>query len=539
MNKRLLATLGLLTLAPLLMPSAGYGYMPYPQRAPAHMYQPPGGPQFRPMPQNNVRGTPPASYQTPTYNYNQQQAPRLRPQVEFELKDKTPYVQENTLLTLRVISGSNLQRIDPILPQNQSVMFHKVKDPTVRTRMAGSQRQIVNEMVYMLVPLRAGEIEVPISVEVESGGQSMTVESKQPLRLNPQAAVPGVVPWLPLEQLALTSNIDAPVDVEEGEPLSLVLKLTAAGATGAQLPSMERLLRSPDFRVYREKTDTEGGLSQNGRHVMGVRTEHYTLVPKYGGKLRLPSARLTWYNVNSNSVEHTSLPIRTLQAGGTEGALGRFFGSETHEGSLFPGGYASAFWMPLLGLFLLLTGYWIGVWYKSKGETDRPSPLAPLTAALRDKLGGLGRRTNHALGHLNPLRYWHRLMARAANMLPTSVRFWFWVRCANDEQDPGLWCKTLQFLSCRQLAMSPYAPLPAMAEKVIQFQPRSNPEKVRSLFKQLDSAIYGNEPLNFEHWKRELKREVRPVLLRRKSSRSDQGRHKGGELPALNPKAAA
>jgi hypothetical protein len=540
MNRSKLAAVCLLGITPLLLPIGADAY--YPQRAPGPLYQPPGGLQYRPVPQNNGRGTPPANYQTPAYGYNRQQGTQLRPQVELELKDKSPYVQENTLLTLRVISGASLQRIDPILPQNQSVMFHKLKDPTVSTRMAGSQRQIVNEMVYMLVPMRPGAIEVPISVEVESGGRSYTLESKQPLRLDPRPAQPGVVPWLPLEQLALSSNIDAPMEVEEGKPLSLVLKLTAAGATGSQLPSMERLLQSADFRVYREKTETEGGLSQNGRHVMGVRTEHYTLVPKYGGRLRLPSARLTWFNVNTQSVEHTSLPIRTLQASGTEGALGRFFGDDSSSGSLFPGASASAFWLPLMGVFLLLTGYWIGVWYKSRGEQgdDAPSPLAPLKDAFNHAFGGVGRRTHHVLSRLNPLRYWHRAMARGANMLPTSVRFWFWVRCANDEQDPGLWCKTLQFLSCRQLAMSPYAPLPAMAEKVIQFQPRSNPDKVRGLFRQLDGAIYGNRPLDFEGWKRDLKREVRPSLLRRmKAPRAGENTARQGELPSLNPKAAA
>lgn len=519
-----------------LLPSLGLAYRPY---GPPPGYNPN---QFRPLPQNNVRGVPPVSPQAYQSPYGQRQS-SIRPVLQLVVKDVTPYVQENTLLTLRVISGSNLSRIDPLLPQDQSVMFHKIKDPTAYTRTVSGQRQIVNEVMYLITPLQSGDMEFAIQAEIETAGngyagQTMTLEAEQPLKLSVRPAPEGIMPWLPLEQLSLTSNINAPMDVEEGKPVSLVLKLSAAGATGGQLPSLERLLQTPDFRVYREKTETQGGLSKNGRHIMGTRTEHYTLVPQYGGALRMPSARLTWFNVNSGTVEHTSLPIKTIQASGMEGSLERFFGAEAGYGSMFPSGYASAFWLPLLGILLLLMGYWIGVWFKGRKDEGRPSPLAPLGQAARSTAVGARERTGRMLTHMNPLRHWHRAMAKAAGMMPTSVRFWFWVRCANDENDPGLWCKTLQFLSCRQLALPPHAPLPDMAERIIECQPRANPDKVRELFKQLDGALYGHQEVDFERWKKELKRQVRPgISSLRACSETREGPDK--RLPDLNPKAAA
>ena len=542
---------------PLLLPVSGqafnFGFTPPNQG----QQPPPGGYRYRPQPPSNSRGIPP-SYQQPgyqqpgyqqpggyqpttPYGYGQQrQQPQFRPSLELGLSDSSPYVKENIILTLRVVSSVNLKTVDPILPQNQSATFLKIKGPTAHSRAgSGGQRQIVNELVYLVTPLRPGSVELPISATVESagngyGGRTVTLEAAQPLRLDIRPAQPGVNPWLPLEQLALTSNIDAPVDVEPGKPVSLVLKLSAAGTTGSQLPSMEKLLRSPDFRVYREKTETEGGLSQNGRHIMGTRTEYYTLVPQNGGELRLPSARVGWFNVNTGTVEHTSLPIRTLDASGSSGGLGRFFGG-VGEGTLFPAGYASVFWMPLLGIFLLLTGYWIGVWYKGPSATQgKPAPLAPLAAATRSVLSRLRSHSRGAFGRLSLRPYWNRVMVRAANLLPTSVRFWFWVRCANDEKDPALWCKTLKFLSWRQLALSPYAPLPEMAEKIIQFQPGANPNQVRKLFKALDGVIYGNDVIDFDQWKREFSMQVRPglsVLFTGSKGR----RRTESRLPELNP----
>ncbi len=511
-------------------------YGPRPGAAP---YQPH---QFRPMPQNNVRGTPPVSPQQYQQPYSQPQA-NIRPTLELIVKDTTPYVQENTLLTLRVISGSNISRIDPILPQDQSIMFHKIRDPTAYTRNVRGRPQIVNEVVYLITPLQDGSLELPIKADIETAGngygsQSMRLESTQPLSLEVRPAQAGVLPWLPLEQLTLTSNITSGIQVEEGKPISLVLKLNAIGATGGQLPSLERLLQSPDFRVYKEKTDTKGGLSKNGRHIMGNRTEHYTLVPQYGGDLRLPSARMGWFNVNSGTVEYSSLPIKTVQASGIQAGLERFFGSEAGGQSMFPAGYASSFWAPLTGILLLFVGYWVGVWFKGRKVEGKPSAMNAIGNAARNTADGARQKTNRLLSHLNPLRYVRRAMARSASMMPLSVRFWFWVRCANDESDPGLWCRTLQFLSCRQLSLSPHAPLPEVAERVIECQPSANPEKVRALFKQLDGSLYGHEEIDFERWKKELKRQVRPGVRSLFRSANKSGK-KGRRLPDLNPKAAA
>lgn len=542
----------ILGLLPLLLPATGQGFnfnFP-PGNNRGYQQPPPTGYNYRPQPPSNARGVPPGYPTAGPYGYGQPQQTRpsgMEPQLELVLSDRTPYVQENIILTLRVISGSNLKTVDPILPQNQSASFQKVKNISARSRVVRGQQQIVNEIVYMVTPLRAGTLELPVSVNVLTAngyGRSMTLEAEQPLRLEAQAAQLGVTPWLPLEQLAITTNLGAPMEVEPGKPVTLVVKLSAAGTIGSQLPSLERALQTPDFRIYREKTETEGGLSQNGRHIMGTRTEHYTLVPQYSGKMRLPAARVTWFNVNSGSVEHSTLPIKTQQAGESgEGGMGGLFGGEA--GTLSSLASATLYWLlPLLGITLLMIGYWLGLRYKglSGGKPSRgPGFLIPLSAAAGDAarfaISSIRNRTGHALGKLNPAPYWNRVLVRAGTMLPTPVRFWFWVRCANDEQDPALWCKTLLFLSCRQLGLSPYAPLPKMAERVIHFQRGSDPQTVRKLFKELDGAIYGDGTIDFERWKQDFNQQVRPSLLGLTFASDPTAPRRQNRLPELNPKA--
>jgi len=526
-------------------PPAGY---------PGYQQPPAGSYSYRPQPSDNARGTPPATAPAvppaaQVYGQPQRQgyANGMQPQLELVLSDTKPYVQENVILTLRAISSGNLKTFDPILPQNQSVSFQKIRKTTARTRVVRGRRQVVNELVYMLTPLRAGTLELPISANVTTANgysQSMTVEAKEPVQLEVQPAQLGVTPWLPLEQLAITTNVGAPVEVEEGHPFTLVVKVAAAGTIGNQLPSLEKALQTPDFRIYREKTEMEGGLSQNGRHIMGTRTEHYTLMPHYSGKLRLPPAKVTWFNVKSGQVEQATLPIKTLEQ--AESSAESLFGDAA---GLLPSlGPNTLYWLlPLLAVLMLLAGYWLGGRRKggrrNGGRRHLPGLafliplLQPLSDAVRSGFGGLRGHTGRAVARMSPMPYWNRVQVWAGNRLPTPVRFWYWVRCANDEKEPALWSKTLQFLSSHHLAISPYAPLPKFAERVIRFHRGSNPERMRQLFKELDGAIYGDESIDFERWKQEFSAQVRPNLFTFTAAADPTAPSKEKGLPELNPRA--
>lgn len=535
--------LGLLALLPWLVPggAGAWTFGPGPGGYPAQQPQqaPPGDFNFRPMPPSNARGIPPGYPGAPPQA--QASAPPTQiqpPRLEMELSDSRPYLQENVLLTLRVVSGRNIRTMDPQLPQNEGLVFNLIKGPTALSRASGQgQTEILNEMKYLVTPMRVGSLELSrINVQVEAEGSlAQTLTAPQSLRMEVRPADARVNPWLPLEQLTLTSNINASVDTQPGQPVALILKLSAAGATGAQLPSMEAMLKSPDFRVYREKTETEGGLSQNGRHILGTRTEHYTLVPQMGGTLHLPAARIAWFNVNTGTLEHTTLPIKTLETNGSGGGLGQVF-SGALPGGPFPGGHAWVFWGPLLGVLLLLSGYWVGAWYQGRRSGARRIVAFPkLGALLRPLRARWRRRASQRWGRWRPASYWSRAMARLARWLPTSIRFWFWVRCVESESDPEIWAKTLKFMSHRELALSPYATLPQMAERVVRYQPLADPERVRTLFRQLDGAMYGHQPLDFMAWKRDFRRQVRLGVRLWGRRRLVEPVSSGG-LPALNPR---
>lgn len=505
----------LIYLLPLSVLAADWPAAPY-----TIPYTPTDDYNFRPPPTDNARSIAPLDYPAELYDYGSFNNRRVPPpQFVVEISNNRPYVHENVILTLRVISANSVKRMDPVLPQLQEVTFQILHDPIASNQFENGQAQIVNEIRYMVTPVIAGSINLQFSINttVADYGQqdlNFTLQAPQAIKLEIQPQVTGINPWLPLENLAITSNIDTPPEVEPGESIALVLRVVAAGALGNQLPSLERLLKSPDFRVYRGKTQLEGGPSKDFRHIMGTRTEHYTLVPQYSGSLRLPPLRVLWFNVRTGIAERSSLLINKLESEN----------SDTTSEQLFSPSFFNI-GLSIFGLLIMLMlGYWIGINYDILHTLSVPK--MPLTSTAT-KLWRISKRLN-----LKP--YLHRILNKMANMLPLSIRFWWWVCAANVERVPTLWRKTLQFLSWRTLARSPYITCPEMARIIVNFNAGIEPERLKNLLKTLDSATYGNQSIDFEIWKRDFERQIRPNLFSFLYDVTKRNQHKSHLLP-LNP----
>lgn len=517
-------------------PATGYG-------VPPTGAQPPWGEQGA-NPWSPYRGVQPGWGGQPQSPYPQQPQQRPTqpqaepPRVEVEVANRQPYVQENVVLSVRVISTANLQTATPELPPSNEVLFQKVQEPKAHSRTGAQGRQeIVNEFVYALVPLRPGNLEIaPIRVTgVQTptgygrGGSAYDVSSPQGIQLQVRPAMPSVQPWLPLEELTLKATFDRPEKAEEGQPVTLVLQLDAVGGSGTQLPSLEQELQAGDFRVYREQTITDTKLSGDGTRLTGMRADFFTLVPRSGGKLHLPELRVPWWNVKTGIKEHAGLPIRTLQVEGETGPFGLPVGSR-----LIPAGSAG-FWLPIAGLLLLVSGYWIGVWYKGR----RLSGKEPLPPALRARLEGVHEALRETLGQalrrLNPRAWVRRAPARMQALLPPSIRFWMCVRQADPEPEPAAWSARIQTLSCGNFRLGERVSLRAMADRIGHLYPTANQDKLRALMRQLDAALYGKQPFDFPQWKRDFRHEVRPRPFSAGLFRLNRW-YRRARLPELNPR---
>jgi len=468
----------------------------------------PQGPSYQQPPYN--RGWPvgqqpaygqPPGYRQPAYGrqpgYAQSPyygAKAQPPRLELQLLKTHPYVQENVLLRVKVISSQNLKTATPQLPQTDDLAFQELKGPSVSTHKRNGAQEIVTSFVYQVTPLRAGRIEIPpihVTGDQEEGsGYGRTTSefdsiSNQTLTLQVKPANPEVRPWLPLEPLSMKTRLSNNGVAVAGQPITLTIELDAVGASGNQLPSLERQLHSDAFRVYREKVRNSTRLDRKGRKIIGHRLESFTLVPQFGGDLQLPDLRLAWWNTRTGMAQHASVPVKPIQVRGGLRGDGLFGLSKST--SLFPGGSPAAFWIPVGVIFGVIAGYWLAVWIGNRRRDESLPPAFPGLARVLKKpfiqmapaFTPLSQGLRATTACLNPVTRWQKLRRQFIALLPLSIRFWFCVRCVDEEQDPDAWGYTLRFLASKHMDLPPRAPFADIAERIIGFHPKADPQRIR------------------------------------------------------------
>ncbi len=446
--------------------------------------------------------------------------------LEARISESKAYVYQNLVLTLDVVSSANLATLDFSLPESDAFIFKTLGKRSAVARESNGNREIVTREQILVIPLQQGTFNLNDLTATGSTWSHRRFDLKlsQPMRLDIGPPEPGVQPWLPLENLTLNATLSNEENLKQGKPASLVLEMTAIGFTGGQLPTFENQLKSAGLRIYREKTESEGELKADGK-LYGKRTEYYTLLPGQDKELFLPSIKVQWWNLEKSQVESTLLPMRVLGAN-------KHRTSRPDAGGAAPAstGFAWYLWLPLLIIAFVSGLYWSLIWAKGRTFGERYAKhILMVTDPIR-------KTAEFWINKLSPRRHMHRLRRFVAQSLPRSWRLWYCVRVADNESDPEVWLQVLRFLAERRLGIPAQIPLDRLARHFVEIHPRSSADRMHSLLQRLDAAIFGKAPItDFDTWKRQFKREIRPRLLPAIiiTWQSIGSRRVG--LPALNP----
>jgi hypothetical protein len=498
---------------------------------------------------------PQSAYPGATWPAPQQQAkPKLpaganaqrQPTLDVILEAETAYVHQGLVVTLETVSDGNLSQIDVALPRSDAVIFRQIGTPSARAETRNGRRRIVNVRHYLLVPLQPGRTKLdPVRVDgTFAEGGSFEVTALRGFDIDVLPPDSHVEPWLPLHDLQLSAQLADDDVVDEGRPLKLVIEQKAVGMVGNQLPSPESQLAAAGHQLYRDSSDFEATISADGR-LTGSRVDRFTLVPLKSGVLDIPQVAVTWWNVDKKRREQSIIPSRRLQttASGGDSASGSAdtgIGQGSHRIPL----EAPLIWIGIVaGAFLaglgwrrlserlqrwdtgLFHGRFAGGWHTFRRLVN--ASFAHAFGPVVELAGATRRR-------LSPRRLYHRSRTGLADSLPRPLRLWFCVRAVRLEHNPDDWASVLRFVLEKRLAISGQKPMGQLARQLADIHPGSDRQQLERLLRQLEAASFGRVPLgDFEAWKREFMRQIRPHpwtwFRGRGASRI------AGGLPALNP----
>ncbi len=266
------------------------------------------------------------------------------------------------------------------------------------------------ERRYLLIPERSGELLVP---GARFNGQSVSdffdgesSDGRKPLSAAAAATrlqvrqIPADAPqpWLPLRDLRLR-YLQVPKQARAGVATSVELEMTADGASVTQLPSLA-FPQSPDVQVFADPPQTEVQLV-DGRPQATVR-RRVSIVPLHAGTLRLAGPSVQWWDATHGVVRTATLPPLELQV--APGAAPKNVTSDAGStGTLQPTADIAARqdgnsrvakivadsrhmlpWLaPMLGLAVLLGGWWIARHRSAGVKVAAANPMATIDAVPR------------------------------------------------------------------------------------------------------------------------------------------------------------
>lgn len=483
------------------------------------------------------------------------QASSQAPFIEVQISETAPYVQQTIIYTFRIVSSGNLQSVNPMLPGHENITLKKIDGPIPKARYRNGRQEIVNEFHYALTVLKSGEITIPplrVTGTRMAGrqtynfgrgatyqGQSFDVSSDAPLMLQVKAADPSVRPWLPLHDLRIEGKIEGQQSLQPGKPLSLTINMTADGGAVDYIPSVASQLKAPGFRIYKESVKSQDTLSADGMRLIGHRKVVFTIVPVRVTTLDLAPVRLAWWNVDTHQRESAVFTLRGKSAASPSADQSNTSVRSVHEdGSPLQDNLASPsrregflppFWMVVLVIFIASFLVWFWLWSRGRpvGDKLRHWVNPPYRSTVAVSRG----RINRLAGFFSLSSRWQNIRHRIIMAMPTPFKIWFCARCLDEESSPTEWCQMFKFLACKHLKVTHQVTLSNIADEIIQVHPGVEPATMRQLMRNLRAAVYGGEALDFETWKQDFKRQIKPVWWRRKRRQSASSRG----LPELNP----
>lgn len=251
--------------------------------------------------------------------------------VELSAEPQQPYVQQQTIITQRLLHLAPLQPqaslTHPSIETGKGNIQQLGKTRNTTLMRDGRNYQVI-ERRYALYPQQSGDLVLgrttfegslatgqsqfdPFGV---AGQRVRRFSEPFTLQIQTQPAAYTGKYWLPAKSISLNAHWDTPPDkLKAGEPVGLTLAIVADGLAAEQLPKLELKIPAA-IKAYTDQPEFRN--ENNAQGIVGVRQEKWVLVAPYNGDYALPDIQLDWWNSTTDKQETATINAATLRVSG-------------------------------------------------------------------------------------------------------------------------------------------------------------------------------------------------------------------------------
>lgn len=247
--------------------------------------------------------------------------------LEATVSTRNPYVQAQVLYTLKLYRSVGIgkaQLIDPVVGQGTAVIERVDEDKVYESVFDGKTWQVV-ERNYTIYPQSSGVVKIePVTFtgQIASNSYGYDPFGRGPstvirrsgevvLQVRPIPAAFTGDNWLPAENLTIAEqwSVD-PANLQEAEPVTRTLILTATGLTSSQLPELPAWAM-PDLKYYPDQPALSDVKTSAG--ITGTRSEKAAIIPNRPGNYVSPEISIPWWNTATDRLEYAVVPEHAIQ----------------------------------------------------------------------------------------------------------------------------------------------------------------------------------------------------------------------------------
>ena len=233
--------------------------------------------------------------------------------VELDSKPRSPYVGQQTLLSLRLFHNTPL-RIDGLAePRLPNAASYRDLDERVYFVSRDGKEFRVLEKQMLIFPGQAGELELPPAVlrgqlrqSAPAGDGDIPASRKvsrksNPLRLQvrqPPAAFSGRY-WLPARELVISQRLQPLArELRIGDSIDWTLTLEARGLPAASLPANLFEYETPNYTVYADQPRRSERLADG--ELIARLEQRFAIIVTAAGSIDLPGFELAWWDLEAD-----------------------------------------------------------------------------------------------------------------------------------------------------------------------------------------------------------------------------------------------
>lgn len=260
------------------------------------------------------------------------QAPLLF--IDTQLDNNTPYVQQQTILTVKLYIGAELKEGTLSEPSHSQFVFEPLGEQKRYDEIKYGIRYSVVERRYALFAQQSGDYDIePIlfsgtiidpdsRVNTPNFGangwrqfrpavRKLTRKSPEiPIKVQPK---PSQVThhWMPATSVKLSQSWSQTLDdLKLGEPLTRTLNIEVVGQRASQIKNIE-LEAIEGWQIYPDQAVTDTQISTDG--VTGVLQRKFAMVPERPGEIQIPALRIHWWDIISDQPRTAELQAQSVQ----------------------------------------------------------------------------------------------------------------------------------------------------------------------------------------------------------------------------------